>query len=618
MVGEERLAGLLERAEQEALHREPGWLALLHYERGWFPGESSRVHSAGFFLAEHGRSDPGAELGATLRALFAPSSQGEAHAQCKFPARRRWLAERLAIAESDFPAVDCTELTDWRSGIDAGGLTLVFAEAFMNDPSSMFGHTLLRVDPSDPDAGGELLGYSIDFAASTGSDVLPVYIVKGIAGFYAGRFNVRRFYEGLKRYADWENRDIWEYRLDVDPGALDFLLLHLWELKEAELPYYFFSKNCSYELLGLLDVAVPGVDLRHHFPLWVAPADTVRAVREGAGLVEEVDYRPSPETELRHRLEQLSAEERDWVDAIVERGLGPNGVAVDELPPSRAAAILEVAYDRLRYEYLRGSIREEDSRRTSYQVLAARSRIEVTPADSLAPIVAPETSPDRGHATARFSVAAGWRDDEVFVDLALRPALHALIDDSRGYRDDMELRILDTRMRIYPESGRVRLQELTLIGASSLSPRSRVFRPWSWRFGTGLATRRVPGTRGLDDASVWRTDVAGGVSFDPLPGTLVYGLADLRLDVGSEMEDEVSFGPGLRLGVFLAAGRRGTVELFADVDFFVAGDQTTGASGGARFRYSTSRNTAVVVEGTGNHLYDETWAEGALRLHYYF
>ena len=106
----------------------------------------------------------------------------------------------------------------------------------------------------------EILGYAIDFTAETGDDGGLVYIAKGTTGFYPAFFNLRPYYQQLKRYSDWENRDIWEYRLDVDQDQVDFLLMHLWELKDVEFPYYFFTKNCSYELLRLLEIGV--ADLR--------------------------------------------------------------------------------------------------------------------------------------------------------------------------------------------------------------------------------------------------------------------------------------------------------------------------------------------------------------------
>ena len=34
----------------------------------------------------------------------------------------------------------------WREGIGGAAVSLIFPEAFLNSPASMFGHTLLRID----------------------------------------------------------------------------------------------------------------------------------------------------------------------------------------------------------------------------------------------------------------------------------------------------------------------------------------------------------------------------------------------------------------------------------------------------------------------------------------
>ena len=58
-----------------------------------------------------------------------------------------------------------------------------------------------------------------------------------------------------------ENRDVWEYELNLEPHEIERLLAHTWELGFTRFDYYFFDENCSYHLLSLLDVARPGVEL---------------------------------------------------------------------------------------------------------------------------------------------------------------------------------------------------------------------------------------------------------------------------------------------------------------------------------------------------------------------
>ncbi len=165
--------------------------------------------------------------------------------------------------------------------------------------------------------------------------------------------------------------------------------------------------------------------------------------------------------------------------AIASGELDPADPTLQELPRPPRARILELAYETLRYEFLAGKVGEDESRGLSRRILVARSRVgRVPPGEDLAAIEieAPKVRPDQGHESALLAVSGGWRDDEPFVELRWRPALHGFMDNGGGYPEHMQIRFLDTRLRINPDSGRVRLQELTLVELGSLGPRSLLFR----------------------------------------------------------------------------------------------------------------------------------------------
>jgi hypothetical protein len=616
------LAALLERADREALHEAPQWRALVHYERPWWSSRwRSRAATPSFFLSEVGDRDPRAELHATLRALLdeGDAANGDGHPACRFPARRHWLAQRLDPEAAVLPSPLCTSFVEWRDGLGAQGLSLIFPEGFMNNPASVFGHTLLRIDVEREAGPEDIAGWAVDFTAETGDDGGFVYMARGIFGRYPGAFGVRPYYEQLKRYSDWENRDIWEYRLAVDDGPLELMLMHLWELNGIEFPYYFFTKNCSYELLRLLEVGLPELEVSAHFRGPVIPVDTVRAVAAHPGLLKRTRYRPSPATKLRAALRALSPEERSLLRDLVAGRREPSDDAVAALPPERRARLLDTAYDQLRYQYLAGAVTEDASRGLARRLLTERSRLPGDGTGDAAAVAAPAVRPDQGHASSLIALSAGWRDDESTLELRWRPAFHDLLEDASGHLAEMQVRILDTRLRVYPESGRVRLQELTVFEAGSLSPRSRVFAPWAWSTGTSVRTRRLPDGGGLDDATVWSTHIAAGLAWDPLAALLAYGLADVRLDVGPRLAHDVALGPGARAGLYLGpAEARVRGHLFGEVSYFAVGDTTTWVRGGAELRITTSRNTAIQLAIGAHRSYGETWLEAGLQLGLHF
>src|SRR5690606_22368685 len=259
-------------ATLQTLAEDPFWISLGHYERQNFGGWQSYIDDEDFFLAVDGARAPLAELRATLEGLHADPALADAHPQCRFPSRTRWLRQQLALDE--LPAVECTEFAAWYADIDPHTTVLVFPDAYLNSPSSMFGHTLLRIDSAaTADSGTALLSYALNFGAMIeGMDNSILYAWKGLAGGYPGQFALLPYREKLSEYSRLENRDLWEYRLDLTPEETGRMIEHVWELRQIRFDYFFFDENCSYRLLELLEIARPGLRLIEQFPLTAIPA----------------------------------------------------------------------------------------------------------------------------------------------------------------------------------------------------------------------------------------------------------------------------------------------------------------------------------------------------------
>ncbi|TKB87313.1 MAG: DUF4105 domain-containing protein, partial [Nitrospira sp.] len=245
------LTQLLQQARQARLADAREWHLLLHYRANLFGGYTSEQDDTGFFLAPEGKTDPQAELDATLRQFFSPELVGRSKqpAQCAFVARYAWLVEQLRFDPIQLPPMPCERFERWIEEFHARSITLVFPSAFMNNPASMFGHTFLRIDQEGQTAQTRLLAYTINFAADVPPDEGLAYPVRGIFGGYRGQFSTVPYYLKVQEYRDIENRDIWEYRLSFDDRQIRRLLMHAWELGNASFDYFFFKENCSYHLL---------------------------------------------------------------------------------------------------------------------------------------------------------------------------------------------------------------------------------------------------------------------------------------------------------------------------------------------------------------------------------
>jgi len=90
------------------LWKDPYWHTLLHYKKTFFGlGVHSLVDDPRFFLAPSGKSDPQAELEATLQSLFSVEEDEAQHPVCRFIARYHWLSEKLKIDPSRLPVPEC-------------------------------------------------------------------------------------------------------------------------------------------------------------------------------------------------------------------------------------------------------------------------------------------------------------------------------------------------------------------------------------------------------------------------------------------------------------------------------------------------------------------------------
>jgi hypothetical protein len=289
------LSKVLELARLKELYKEKYWHILLHYRRGPF-GTRSLIDDEDFFLSKEGKYNPEAELNATIKAFFQEVDDETKHPVCKYIARYTWIKDQLELDSSQLPFPECKRFTELINQIQPESVSLIFPTTYMNSPASMFGHTLLIVETASK---SKLLAYAINYAAVTQETFGPLYAIKGLFGFYKGYYSILPYYAKIQEYRDVNDRDIWEYPLNLEYEEVIRLLMHVYELDFIYSDYYFFDENCSYQLLFLLDAARPSLDLTNQFNLWVIPLDTIRVAKK-SGLTTGNFYRPSKSTKIKH------------------------------------------------------------------------------------------------------------------------------------------------------------------------------------------------------------------------------------------------------------------------------------------------------------------------------
>lgn len=598
---EKYLSELQNRAEKSKLYKDDRWRALLHYHKRLFSAEST-IDTESFFLDKNGKYDLKAEMNATLRAFFTPkekikSRTGESpdyrHPLCLYPARYAFLKKNLNIDETALPKVDCKEYNETLKKLDAKKLTLIYTSAYMGNPASLLGHTLLRVDSKED---LPLLAHAVNYGAITGNDNALAFMIKGIWGGYPGVFSLTPYYDTVNTYNNMENRDIWEYRLNLTQEQLNSLVAHVWEAGQTSADYYFFSENCSYILLEMLDVALPNANMAQQFykPYffmdYVIPVDTIRTVLKQNNVLDVAVYRPSRQTKLKNAYSHLNDSEKEQLRKVLHAPRNTQSVMASDLSPSQKANVLETAYEFLQYEYLARHIGIDEMRTDTIKLLKARSSIPEK--STIPPVPTPAKRPDQGHNSAATGIFVGRRNDENFIDYNIRLAYHALMDNSEGYLPFTEITYMDTDLRWYERTNDLRLQQLKLVNIRSLAPRNELFKPLSFQFKTGAERYQHPGKE--KEGTVFFADGGIGASFEFLPNTVFFTFANLHLKSGGYLPHNGFVGAGAQAGIFSDLGK---VRILAQSEYVYASDKTARELNcEAEIGYSLTTNLSVIAK----------------------
>ncbi len=545
------LAELRLRVEELDLGRSHGWRVLGHY-KGRAPGQwLSQADGEDFFLSPDGADDPEAELQATLAAFFLPPppppagepSHLDQHPQCRFPRRYAWLDEQLGFDPERLPKQGCPELEDWKQRLGATRVTLVFADAYINNPASMFGHTFLRLDKAQ---GGDLLANTVNFSAEPWTSNPFIYPIAGIVGWFPGTYATIPYYLKVREYNALENRDLWEYPLDIDAEELDRLLDHLWEIGPVVFRYHYFDENCSYQLLALLEAMDPSLRLTDRYSAWVFPTATLRAVTAKTDLVQEPDFRPSMYRELIARRDALLPDERRLARSLA-RSLDELA-ELETLEAPRQAAVLDAAWELQRY---RAAGEPDPAQRAHDQaLLVARRRVSVT---SEAPVIPTPDPPERGHRGGMSALGVGQGPQGSFARLRLRAAMHDPLASQQSYVPGTRLEMGHLSLRLPLDSGVPSLEHFILFDAASLAPSEPWITRMAWRLRTGWEQQPFTEQRGDCQG---RGCIAYGVSGGPglagkLGPLLAYGFFEGEAALGAGVGRHLRLGPGAAGGFVL-------------------------------------------------------------------
>jgi hypothetical protein len=555
----EYAAELIEHARALKLADQRQWIRLGHWRRPPYPTRfvyyKSEADGPAFFLSPAGKESPAAELEATLRHFATSVAEGNEHPICRFPARFAWLDRVLGFDRLRMRVPRCPEFAEFVSSMRPKAVVVVFSSYFMGRAASAFGHTFLRVERAgEPHAIGkrrQLLDTGIDYAATTTTTNPVLYALMGIFGGFRGHFSKMPYYYKVRTYNDFESRDLWEYELALTPAERTLAIAHLWELGGTYFDYFYMTENCSYHILGVVDVVKPELGLVETLRVPVVPADTVKALASVPGLVARVTFRPSLNTQFRARLARLDGAQRDLLAALVTDPEAPFPASMSQLARVEA---LDAAADLVDLRWPEDVVGDPSSKaaRTKLALLRRRAKI---PAPSADLVIEPpwHDQPHRAHGSGRLAAGGGWREGPgPFTELAGRINLHDLLDNPSGYPEQSSIEFLPFRVRLYTEAPKLALEQLSLVRITQLSSFSRFNKNVAWSIDVGGARIR---DEGCADCFAGHILFGGGLARSFAGSALtLYGLLDAQARWHPDLDGLA--GSGFRLAAGPRAGLR--------------------------------------------------------------
>ncbi|MCG3705202.1 DUF4105 domain-containing protein [Aliarcobacter butzleri] len=446
--------------EEYKLYENSYWAKLLHYRNG-----ISEIDSTNFFISNNGKEDLKEELFETINSL----ETGTNNVLCRFPLRVEWLKENIPTLEEKIVPYSCEELDKFLELTDAKYVTMVFPTAHINSPASMYGHTFLKVggDKETP-----LISNAINYAAKTDEKNGLIFAYNGLFGGYEGRYSIMPYYEKIKEYNNLEQRDVWEYDLNLSQEEINKLVLHTWELKDSYADYYFFKENCSYNVLWLLEIARPSLDLVSYFDFKVIPLDTIKILTKYDGLIVDSRYRYSNLKKMKHILNE-EIENKEFLKAYINDEI--------ELPDSLSQSD-KISYLDFKIAYTQYQRSEDGTEKKEYiknylKLLKERSSYKQTRTYNIKSPLDPLIS----HDSARIGL---FYDSNDSFETSIKPAYNDMYDIVDGYLQGAYIDFFELNFKKQKDKD-VKLDRFTLIKIKSYSPQDMIFKPISWGIDAG-------------------------------------------------------------------------------------------------------------------------------------
>ncbi|WP_231897950.1 DUF4105 domain-containing protein [Vibrio tapetis] len=525
--------------------RSSQWNKLLH-----FTGSQSDINSSEFFLSEKGARYPELELLATINSMNQPvKGDINLHAQCRFPARRLWLDSILGTSWLDNPVI-CPNFEAWKKENKTESISLIFVTGYLGNPASFFGHLLMKLNMKK---GGKisdspLLDRSINFGADASRDDNPVkYVTYGLFGGYDASYSDAEYYKLEYGYAENEQRELWEYELNLSASEVSLLEAHLWELSDVKFTYLFLSGNCSTEMAKFIEIVLDDeLGLLTSFQPWDMPLDIFKHLQDiehnGQPLIRTITRRESKYTRIHDKYQDLSTKQQQITQLIVDDNQTLRGDEFSTLNDDEKHRIISLLFD---YYELAITERNDEAAKASKRLLMLESlKLPVADIKWKSNVNQP---PHEAQNPNRINISLGYSSEFTGIGtLSYRAGYYDFLAKEAARYKDSNAVFFETEIKF--THGEAWLSKFDLFNVTTLNLlHVDLFKDRRWAWNGRLTIEQKDLSTNNDErirlyaGMGWARHGFGGISF--------YALPQLRADF-TELEDT---GIGVEFGALYTA-----------------------------------------------------------------
>jgi len=496
-------------------------------DRLFYSGNKSLVINNSFFISKEGMSDPTKELEAVMDLLKSGDRKRIGQFACKFPSRYLYVLNLL----NQKPEFFCDDFISWRDSFEAEGLSLMFASQYLENPASSFGHTYLKVNSSKK---ALYLNKVISFAANVPKDVdILEYLWKGLMGGFPGYFSVHPFYFLYHEYANMEQRDVWEFELDISKEKTLELLALLYELIfSADFDYLFLTDNCSALLLSLLDMEFKE-DLLEKIPFYVVPIETAK-ILEKKGFVRRSIFHPSITSRMKAISREMNDKEIKESTEYIHRD--------QKLSVASSSKTLDLSLEYLNFKRQKqaGELLSQEQKDFDHY-LHLRSQKPAGEIPKISPL-----NPLGANNPVRITLGAQSMDyDSPGLSFSIRPVGRDFLDRPNGFVKESEVNLLRLKFFYDPSEANKSWGEIDVIGIRKFGDYDPITKSASWGVNLALRSRVEEGHPSMYYSEFDSFYGFGKSLFNEL--VLSYLVFHPTVQVGN-LEQDINFLPQAELG----------------------------------------------------------------------